>query len=89
MCALIRTIGMRETDPLHSGRMWEPYYWACEQPERPGDNFTRYDLRCRGCFIAAEAVLRLQPDLADALRYTAPRTLRDFVENARKWWAEQ
>lgn len=75
--------------PLHD-RIWNPYYWACEQPERPYDDYTRYDFRCRACLIAAEAAVQLQPDLAnDISRYTPPASLRQLVYGAQKCWGER
>lgn len=82
--------------PLHGGKMFDPWYWACKQPERPDDNYTRYDFRCEGCLLAGEMVIRTNPERADR---TAPAkvshgpnqglnveiSLRDLVTRAREW----
>lgn len=51
--------------PLHGALMFDPYYWACDQPERPADDFTRYDFRCPRCVIGARAAIANHPAYAD------------------------
>lgn len=49
--------------PLHPTGIYPPdYVWACEHPERPRDNRTAYDWRCRPCVMLAEAHIRIHGD---------------------------
>lgn len=51
--------------PLHSGRVdfQVPGWYGCECPERPADDDTLWDWRCRACVLHAKATLRNQGDL--------------------------
>lgn len=83
-----------EEMPLHSGR--EDFdvdgWYGCEQPERPADEMTLWDWRCRSCVLHATAVLRNQGD--DQLTwYARPdavperRSLSWHLERAAYWSA--
>lgn len=49
--------------PLHpEGIYGSESWWACQHPERPRDDWTAYDGRCRSCAIAAGAHVKIQGD---------------------------
>lgn len=74
--------------PLHGFPVGPLVWWACTQPERPGDQFVTYDGRCPACLIAAEADLRHAGDIVGmADDYSAsPVVMRqsEFIAEARR-----
>jgi hypothetical protein len=49
-------------DPLHNLTPEKPdAWWACSAPERPVDDVTCFDYRCRPCWLMAEAAVRADP----------------------------
>lgn len=45
------------SEPLHSLDLYPRQWWACQEPERPDDEWCCYDERCRGCILKAAAAL--------------------------------
>lgn len=48
--------------PRRRGRYGSSIVWACQAPERPEDENTAYDWRCRPCVLAAAGALEHEGD---------------------------
>lgn len=42
----------------HHGFAIDDAWWACEQPEKPTDDLTLFDVRCRACALALWASIK-------------------------------
>lgn len=69
---------------IDSGLVGKPYWFACEQPERPRDEWTCYTQSCRACVIAAKTALAIEGEITlrdGQTREEGP--LSDWVKDVR------